>query len=122
MRAGLVGSWRAHERIPPEGPVMQVTRGLLAGGIFFAIGASATFIASDYRMGTIVRMGPGFSPVAIGRVIALIGALLLVQELLTGNTTEPGELVPLRPLVVNTPAGMAFRLRIRSMGRVDRVS
>src|SRR3546814_5821396 len=80
MRAGLVGSWRAHERIPPEGPVMQVTRGLLAGGIFFAIGASATFIASDYRMGTIVRMGPGFFPVAIGCVIALIGALIIRSE------------------------------------------
>src|SRR3546814_10738943 len=102
MRAGLVGSWRAHERIPPEGPVMQVTRGLLAGGIFFAIGASATFIASDYRMGTIVRMGPGFFPVAIGCVIALIGALIIVQELLTGNKTEPVELVHLRPLVVIT--------------------
>src|SRR3546814_18631983 len=108
MRAGLVGSWRAHERIPPEGPVMQVTRGLLAGGIFFAIGASATFIASDYRMGTIVRMGPGFFPVAIGCVIALIGALIIVQELLTGNKTDPVELVHLRPLVVITLAVMAF--------------
>src|SRR3546814_16354284 len=80
MRAGLVGSWRAHERIPPEGPVMQVTRGLLAGGIFFAIGASATFIASAYRMRTIVRMGPDFFPVATGCFLALIGPLLLCQE------------------------------------------
>src|SRR3546814_7204876 len=92
---------------------MQVTRGLLAGGIFFAIGASATFIAFDYRMGTIVRMGPGFFPVAIGCVIALIGALIIVQELLTGNKTEPVELVHLRPLVVITLAVMAFGLLIR---------
>src|SRR3546814_13948681 len=97
---------------------MQVTRGLVAGGIFFAIGASATFIASDYRTGTIVRMGPGFLPVAIGCVIALIGALLIVQELLTGNKTDPVELVHLRPLVVFQLAVMASGLLLPPSGRV----
>src|SRR3546814_4530294 len=73
-------------------------------------------------MGTIVRIGPGFFPVAIGCVIALIGALIIVPELLTGNKTEPVELVHLRPLVVITLAVMAFGLLIRPMGLVIRVA
>src|SRR3546814_16852642 len=73
-------------------------------------------------MGTIVRMGPGFFPVAIGCVIALIGALIIVQELLTGNKTEPVELVHLRPLVVITLAVMAVGLLIRHMGLVISVA
>src|SRR3546814_8096869 len=67
-------------------------------------------------------MGPGFFPVAIGCVIALIGALSIVQELLTGNKTEPVALVHLRPLVVITHAVMAFGLLIRPMGLVISVA
>src|SRR3546814_18788954 len=96
MRAGLVGSWRAHERIPPEGPVMQVTRGLIAGGIFFPIGQSAPSIASASRMGTIVRIGPAFFPFAFAGFTGHLGPRISVQALLPAKK-------PARWARVNTP-------------------
>jgi len=57
-----------------------------AGIIYLAIGLCALYIAQDYRMGTAIKMGPGYFPTMLGGLLAFIGALSLVRSFL-----RPGE-------------------------------
>lgn len=45
----------------------------LSGLMFLGIGAGAVYIAQEYPMGTALRMGPGYFPIALGSIIALFG-------------------------------------------------
>ena len=48
-------------------------RDLLAGGIFVLAGAYFALEALNYEVGTPFRMGPGFMPLLLGTVLALLG-------------------------------------------------
>lgn len=48
-------------------------RDLLAGGIFVLAGAYFALEALNYEVGTPFRMGPGFMPLLLGAVLALLG-------------------------------------------------
>lgn len=50
-----------------------------SGLLFLAIGAGAVFIGQDYEIGSARRMGPGFFPVVLGGLLALIGAAALAR-------------------------------------------
>jgi len=54
----------------------------LSGLMFIAIGAGAMFIGSDYPIGSALRMGPGYFPVALGGIIFVFGVYTLVQGLI----------------------------------------
>lgn len=45
----------------------------LSGLMFLGIGAGAVYISQEYPMGTALRMGPGYFPIALGSIIALFG-------------------------------------------------
>jgi hypothetical protein len=54
-----------------------------AGGtLMLLIGIGAIVQGRTYAIGTLSRMGPGFFPVALGVILALIGLALLVSEAL----------------------------------------
>ena len=57
-----------------------------AGIIYLAIGLAALTIAQDYRMGTAIKMGPGYFPTVLGGLLAFIGALSLTRSFIS-----PGE-------------------------------
>ena len=46
-----------------------------AGALVAVIGAGAAFVSSHYRVGTLTSMGPGFFPVALGVLLAVMGGL-----------------------------------------------
>jgi hypothetical protein len=50
------------------------------GVLYMTIGLGAVYIAQDYRMGTAVRMGPGYFPIVLGALLALIGLFSLVRS------------------------------------------
>jgi hypothetical protein len=47
-----------------------------AGLMFVGFGVLAIVVASDYPMGSAMRMGPGYFPVAIGACLIIIGAIV----------------------------------------------
>jgi len=59
---------------------------LLAAGMFVAIGVAALWIASDYSMGTLRRLGPGALPMGVGVLLVLCGAGLGLQALIRART------------------------------------
>lgn len=43
------------------------------GALMVLVGVAAAVAGVDYRVGTLARMGPGFFPVALGSLLALVG-------------------------------------------------
>jgi putative Mn2+ efflux pump MntP len=60
------------------------------GIVLIAIGATALFLAREYPLGTIVRMGPGYFPTLLGALLVLFGTYLLVKGLRSTERIEAG--------------------------------
>lgn len=64
---------------------------LYAGGIFLALGAYFAIEARTYELGTPFRMGPGFLPLVLGGVLALLGVAIAVIGLRKAAAGAPAE-------------------------------
>jgi hypothetical protein len=83
---------------------------LLIFGIWFAWHAN-----TQYDLGAMRRMGPGFFPAVLGVLVAAFGALLFVPALFrSGEMPLPA----VRPLVTIIVGGLAFAWLIEPFGLV----
>lgn len=57
----------------------RIRRDHIGGALMFVIGVGAALQGATYRMGTLSRMGPGYFPVALGTILAVIGAAIFVM-------------------------------------------
>ncbi len=57
----------------------QRVKEYLGGGLMVLIGGGAIAEGSRYSIGSLESMGPGFFPVSLGVLLALVGALLLIS-------------------------------------------
>ena len=69
-----------------------------AGLMLIGVGTLAVVLARDYPKGTVMRMGPGYFPVALGALLVLFGIYVLAKGLRGGEKIEAGW--SLRALVV----------------------
>ena len=53
-------------------------RELLSAGMLMAIGIATTVGGSNYSIGSLARMGPGFCPVALGALLIFLSLLMVV--------------------------------------------
>ena len=61
------------------------------GALLLALGAAAIVAGAGYPIGTLQQMGPGFFPVALGVLMALVGlAVLATTPLAARRPAEPG--------------------------------
>lgn len=95
---------------------MTVTKDLLSGIIFFLIGLAVVIIAQDYKMGTLVRMGPGYFPVIIGSLTILVGLSLIVKSLI--EKPNPLPKFAFRPLFFLLGAIIIFAMTLEKFGLV----
>ena len=72
-------------------------RDYYAGALAIVIGAGATFLGFQLRIGTLTRMGPGFFPAVLGMLLIIIGALILVARAAEGRPA-PAKADALHPL------------------------
>jgi hypothetical protein len=86
----------------------------LAGLIFIGLGAAFAIGALGYPLGSALRMGPGYIPVALGGVLVLLGLLVVVE----GFYAEGGELgpTPWRAIVLILAAIFFFGFMVRRLG------
>ncbi len=56
-------------------------KGFASGLMFVAIGAVAGAIAMNYRLGTTAAMGPGYFPLLISGLLAVLGLGVMLQSL-----------------------------------------
>jgi hypothetical protein len=59
-----------------QGWLNQYNRDYYGGALMFLLGAGAVYKGMSYKVGTLSRMGPGYFPVAVGVVLALMGILI----------------------------------------------
>ncbi|MDB5754543.1 MAG: tripartite tricarboxylate transporter TctB family protein [Massilia sp.] len=61
-----------------HGFINKYNRDYYGGGLMLLIGLGAIREGLSYKMGTLVRMGPGFFPVALGVLLALVGVAIVI--------------------------------------------
>jgi len=74
-------------------PATSLLRGLVrkrdfyAGGLMLLLGLGVALKGATYRAGTLMHMGPGFLPTALGIILVLLGIAIAAGSLASG---EPG--------------------------------
>lgn len=66
----------------------------LAGGLMVVTGLGAMARGMSYNVGTLTAMGPGFFPVALGVLMAVIGAAIMVVTRLSTPREKEARLPP----------------------------
>lgn len=84
---------------------------LFAGLMFAITGAGFALGARDYDLGTAGRMGPGYFPLVLGVILAVIGILIAIQSL-GGRRRESEDIgaIAWRPLIFVIGANLIFGL------------
>lgn len=66
-------------------------RDFFAGLMYLAVGGAFAWGATNYSVGSGARMGPGYFPLLLGIVLAVLGAFIVFESLVVD--TEDGEKV-----------------------------
>ena len=92
---------------------------ILAGLIFVAFGLAFGITSLSYGLGTPLRMGPGYFPLALGGILVLLGLLIMGKGFISGSGAEErlGS-IPWRALVLIVAAVLFFGLTVRGLGLV----
>lgn len=88
-----------------------------AGLIQIALGAAVVAIASQYAVGTIARMGPGFVPIALGVGLIAFGLINTVIAVQTAPENENIE-IPVGSLAIATAGLVVFAVLAPRAGLV----
>jgi hypothetical protein len=51
-------------------------RDYYAGALMVLVGGGAAYVGSQYEMGSLTHMGPGYFPTALGIILAIIGIII----------------------------------------------
>ncbi|WP_163271755.1 tripartite tricarboxylate transporter TctB family protein [Chelativorans alearense] len=92
---------------------------MFGGGALVAIGAFIAYYAvTTLSLGTVSRMGPGMFPAALGVILAVLGAVILIPALF-----REGEALKVEPrsLISVTTAMLAFVLLVEPFGLVPAI-
>lgn len=87
--------------------------GLLFGGFGLFV---SIYAAIHYKIGTAVRMGPGYFPAVIGGLVFVLGLVLAVSALRVEGPRLPR--LHLRPLAFVLLGGVAYGYLLKPLGMV----
>jgi len=65
-------------------------RDYYAGGLIILFGLVAAIQGPEYSMGTLVRMGPGYMPTALGIILIALGLMIAGSALITPGGADEG--------------------------------
>jgi hypothetical protein len=91
-----------------------------AGLIFVAIGGAFILFASQYRLGTMHRMGPAMFPILVGSVLAVLGAIIALRSFVLHG--EPVPRFYARPIGVSLLAIVLFGVALQWLGLVAAIA
>ncbi len=66
-------------------PELQKNKDFWAGVMFIGIGTAGILIARNYRLGSALRMGPGFFPMILSAILIAFGICIMAVGLHTGE-------------------------------------
>ncbi|MFG1345467.1 tripartite tricarboxylate transporter TctB family protein [Xanthobacter autotrophicus DSM 431] len=94
--------------------IIRNPKDVISGLLFIALGALFAWQTQDLPMGTAVRMGPGYFPLVLSGLLALLGLAVLVSGL-----RFPGEMpsgIAWRALLILTFSVVFFGFAVRPLG------
>jgi hypothetical protein len=78
--------------------VIRSAKDFWTGLIYIFFGLSAVLLATDYGMGTAIKMGPGYFPIVLGALLTLIGIIAVGRSFVGQGASAGGRLdLPVRP-------------------------
>ena len=87
------------------------------GLAFGSVGLAVSLYASThYSIGSAIRMGPGYFPMAVGALVAVLGLALALGSLRVDGPPLPR--LALRPVVLILAASIAFGYLLKPLGLV----
>jgi Tripartite tricarboxylate transporter TctB family len=97
--------------------IRAALKDILAGSVFIVFGVAFAAIALTYDVGTTFDMGPGYFPLALGGILALLGILIIGKGFIAGEGQPIGH-IPWRSVILITAAILFFALTVRGLGLV----
>ena len=95
-----------------------VNRKAFASGLFFAaIGLFAAIHATDYTIGRVTRMGPGFFPLMLGLILVALGLTNMVRSIAWAKPDSLPKLA-VKPLLIVPAALAAFAFLLQHAGLI----
>lgn len=89
--------------------LLKSQKDFFSGLLFMTVGGAFAYGASTYQVGTAARMGPGYFPLLLGVILALMGAVIAVRSFIAG--TPDGDhigAIAWKPLLLVLGANVAF--------------
>lgn len=88
----------------------------IAGLAIAAIAAIAYLLSKDLRIGTLARIGPGFFPILLTGVLAVLSAILVITSFF--RKSDPAEKWYPRPILFISLSVVVFGLLIERTGLI----
>ena len=102
--------------LPRTKPHLRNNRDFLAGLLFLALGMLTIYVARDYPIGLVARMGPGYFPMVLGGLLCLFGVIVMMRGIRTGAPV--GGTWGWRPLGLITLSIVVFGFTMEKLGLV----
>lgn len=100
---------------------IAVTKDFLSGILFMFIGLGTVIVASNYKIGNAMRIGPGTFPIMLGIIVVLIGLAITVRAVRNPDASEKIVSWDLQPLMFIVLSIIAFSLTIGTLGLIPAV-
>jgi hypothetical protein len=83
---------------PSSSPLRELTgkRDFYAGGLMVLLGLGVALKGSTYRAGSLMHMGPGFLPTALGVLLVMLGIAIAIAAM-SPSTGEDEHILPEHP-------------------------
>ena len=98
--------------------MIKSQKDFFSGLMFAIIGGGFAWGATNYSIGTGARMGPGYFPMLLGILLAILGAFTVFYSLV--EHTEDGDKVGKfvwRPIIYILGSNVAFGVLLAEIGR-----
>ena len=87
-----------------------------AGLLFIFFGLFFLYVARNYQMGSAVRMGPAYFPTVLGGMLAVLGAIVLLQSVILQGPKIPK--MSFKPIFFISLALILFGYLLKPLGFV----
>lgn len=93
-------------------------RDFASGLMFIVIGVAFAIGSTNYSFGQSARPGPGYFPMLLGVIMAILGALVTLQSMAGKDRGEPIGSVTWKPLLLILGAVVVFGLLLPRLGLI----
>ena len=94
-------------------------RDFWSGMMFLVVGITFAIGASNYSLGTSARPGPGYFPLMLSVIMAILGAIVLFKSLtIESSNGDPIGSIAFKPLLIIVAAIVVFGLLLERLGMV----